>query len=197
LRDARLGGAFLVGASLRGADLRGTYLRLAKFDGADLSDANLFGAEGLTWAQLDRAQRISGATLPQGLTGRKMAKADHVDLLRRGAAVWNAWQAEHDVMPDLSEASLRAQPQRIRSLSAGPSGRRPAGSDMLRYESVGCPSRAREPVQSGARRRRSCRGVPFGVQFLNCAQLIVARKWQSAFRDDGLGCGAAVPAGRP
>jgi hypothetical protein len=28
----------------------------------------------------------------------------------------------------------------------------------------------------------------FGVQFLNCAQLIVARKWQSAFRDDALGC---------
>ena len=33
----------------------------------------------------------------------------------------------------------------------------------------------------------------FGAQFLNCAQLIVAREWQSAFRDDALGCGAPVP----
>jgi hypothetical protein len=48
LRDARLGGAFLVGASLRGADLRGAYLRLARLDSADLSDANLEGVEGLT-----------------------------------------------------------------------------------------------------------------------------------------------------
>ena len=69
LRDARLGGAFLVGASLRGADLRGAYLRLAKRDGADLSDANLDGAEGLTQVQLDRAHYNSRTKLPVGLTG--------------------------------------------------------------------------------------------------------------------------------
>jgi uncharacterized protein YjbI with pentapeptide repeats len=33
----------------------------------------------------------------------------------------------------------------------------------------------------------------FDVQFLNCAQLIVAREWQSTFRDDALACGAAIP----
>jgi uncharacterized protein YjbI with pentapeptide repeats len=32
-----------------------------------------------------------------------------------------------------------------------------------------------------------------GAQFLNCAQLVVTRNWQSAFRDDTLACGAAVP----
>jgi hypothetical protein len=32
-----------------------------------------------------------------------------------------------------------------------------------------------------------------GAQFLNCAQLIVARNWQSAYRDETLACGAAVP----
>jgi uncharacterized protein YjbI with pentapeptide repeats len=32
-----------------------------------------------------------------------------------------------------------------------------------------------------------------GAQFLNCAQLIVTQNWQSAFRDETLGCGAAVP----
>jgi Bacterial extracellular solute-binding proteins, family 5 Middle/Pentapeptide repeats (8 copies) len=32
-----------------------------------------------------------------------------------------------------------------------------------------------------------------GAQFLNCAQLVVTRNWQSAFRDDALACGAAIP----
>jgi hypothetical protein len=32
-----------------------------------------------------------------------------------------------------------------------------------------------------------------GVQFLNCAQLVVARNWQLAFRDEALGCGAVIP----
>jgi uncharacterized protein YjbI with pentapeptide repeats len=32
-----------------------------------------------------------------------------------------------------------------------------------------------------------------GAQFLNCAQLTVARNWQSAFRDDALACGASLP----
>jgi uncharacterized protein YjbI with pentapeptide repeats len=31
------------------------------------------------------------------------------------------------------------------------------------------------------------------TQFLNCAQLVVTRNWQSAFRDDELGCGAPIP----
>ena len=32
-----------------------------------------------------------------------------------------------------------------------------------------------------------------GAQFLNCAQLVVTRNWQSAFRDDALACGASIP----
>jgi secreted effector protein PipB2 len=32
-----------------------------------------------------------------------------------------------------------------------------------------------------------------GAQFLNCAQLIVTRNWQSAYRDEALACGAAIP----
>jgi len=35
------------------------------------------------------------------------------------------------------------------------------------------------------------------AQFLNCAQLAVTRNWQSAFRDDELGCGAPIPAEKP
>ena len=36
-----------------------------------------------------------------------------------------------------------------------------------------------------------------GAQFLNCAQLIVTRNWQSAFRDETLACGAAIPERKP
>jgi uncharacterized protein YjbI with pentapeptide repeats len=32
-----------------------------------------------------------------------------------------------------------------------------------------------------------------GAQFVNCAQLVVTRNWQSAFRDDELSCGASIP----
>ena len=32
-----------------------------------------------------------------------------------------------------------------------------------------------------------------GAQFLNCVQLIVTRNWQSAYRDETLACGEAVP----
>jgi uncharacterized protein YjbI with pentapeptide repeats len=32
-----------------------------------------------------------------------------------------------------------------------------------------------------------------GAQFLNCAQLVVAQNWQSAFRDEALACGASIP----
>jgi hypothetical protein len=32
-----------------------------------------------------------------------------------------------------------------------------------------------------------------GAQFLNCAQLLITRNWQSAFRDETLGCGASIP----
>jgi len=48
--------------------------RLAKLDDADLSDANLVGAEGLTQAQLDQVRCSSGATLPDGLMGVEHVK---------------------------------------------------------------------------------------------------------------------------
>ena len=37
-----------------------------------------------------------------------MANPEHVDILRQGVEVWNAWREEHpDIQPDLSEADLR------------------------------------------------------------------------------------------
>jgi len=54
--------------------MRGAYLRLAKLDSADLSDANLDGTEGLTQGQLNRTHRNSGTKLPAGLRGVEDAK---------------------------------------------------------------------------------------------------------------------------
>ena len=34
------------------------------------------------------------------------------------------------------------------------------------------------------------------AQFLNCAQLVLTRNWQSAFRDEALACGEAIPGDR-
>src|SRR5258707_3091235 len=36
-----------------------------------------------------------------------MRRGEHLALLGRGAASWNAWRAEHDEAPDLSSAALR------------------------------------------------------------------------------------------
>jgi uncharacterized protein YjbI with pentapeptide repeats len=35
------------------------------------------------------------------------------------------------------------------------------------------------------------------AQFLNCAQLVVTRSWQSVFRDETLACGASIPDRQP
>jgi len=81
-----------------------------------------------------------------------MPKDEHVAVLGRGAAVRNAWRAEHD--PRLEGANF---------FKAALDGADLAGASLD------------------------------GAQFLNCAQLIVARNWQSAFRDEMLACGAAIP----
>jgi len=123
-----------------------------------------------------------------------MANADHVELLRRGAAVWNAWRGEHDLIPDLSEASLRgldlsrfdlsradlrgADLRGVRCDDANLSGAHLEGANLFKAVLEGADL-------TGA--------FLFGVRFLNCAQLIVAREWQSTFRDDALACGAAIP----
>ena len=123
-----------------------------------------------------------------------MPKDDHVAVLGHGAAVWNAWRAEHDELPDLSGAGLR--------------GLDLTGFDLSRADLRAADLRGTKLCDanlSGAR----LEGANFfkaalddadlagafldGAQFLNCAQLIVTRNWQSAFRDETLACGAAIP----
>ena len=127
-----------------------------------------------------------------------MANDEHVAMLGRGATVWNEWRAKHDEVPDLSRAGLR--------------GLDLSGFDLWRADLRGADLRGTKlsgANMSGAR----LDGANFfkavldgadlagaylnGAQFLNCAQLVVARNWQSGFRDDTLACGASIPDRRP
>src|SRR5271166_5668894 len=127
-----------------------------------------------------------------------MPNDEHVAVLGRGAAAWNEWRATRDEMPNLSRASLR--------------GRDLSGFDLSRADLRGADLRGTN--LSGANLSDAhLDGANFfkavldgadlagaflnGAQFLNCAQLVGARNWQSAFRDDALACGASVPDGMP
>jgi uncharacterized protein YjbI with pentapeptide repeats len=127
-----------------------------------------------------------------------MPKDEHVTVLGRGAAVWNAWRAEHHEVPDLSRTALR--------------GLDLTGFDLSRADLRGADLRGtnlRDAGLSGARLeganffKAALDGADLagaflnGAQFLNCAQLIVTRNWESAYRDETLACGAAVPDRKP
>jgi uncharacterized protein YjbI with pentapeptide repeats len=123
-----------------------------------------------------------------------MAEDEHVAMLRRGAEPWDEWRANRDEVPDLSgaglrgldlsgfdlsEADLRGADLRGTNLSgANLSGARLDGANVFKA------------VLDGADLAGAFLN---GVQFLNCAQLVVTRNWQSAFRDDALACGASIP----
>jgi uncharacterized protein YjbI with pentapeptide repeats len=123
-----------------------------------------------------------------------MPNDEHVAMLARGAAMWNEWRAKLGETPNLSRAGLRG-------LDLG-------GFDLSRADLGGADLRGTN--LSGANLSGAhLDGANFfkavlddadlagaslnGAQFLNCAQLIVARNWQSAFRDDPLACGASIP----
>jgi uncharacterized protein YjbI with pentapeptide repeats len=123
-----------------------------------------------------------------------MPSDEHVALLRKGAAAWNAWRNERDEAPDLARAGLR--------------GLDLSGFDLSRADLQGADLRGTNLSQanlSGANLEGAnlfkavLDGADLtgaflqGAQFLNCAQLTVTRNWQSAFRDDELACGASFP----
>src|SRR5713101_6337709 len=123
-----------------------------------------------------------------------MPNDEHVAMLGRGAAAWNAWRAEHDEAPDLSRAALRGLDLSGFDLSqaelrgADLRGTQFCDADLSGADLEG--ANLFKAVLDGA----DLEGARlYGALFLNCAQLIVARNWQSAFRDEALACGAAIP----
>jgi uncharacterized protein YjbI with pentapeptide repeats len=123
-----------------------------------------------------------------------MPNDEHLMLLRRGADAWNSWRAERDERPDLSQAGLR--------------GLDLSGYDLSRADLRGADLRGTSLSQanlSGANLEGAnlfkalldsadlAGAYLNGAQFLNCAQLVITRNWQSAFRDEALACGASIP----
>jgi uncharacterized protein YjbI with pentapeptide repeats len=127
-----------------------------------------------------------------------MPNDEHVAMLGRGAAAWNKWRAEHDEMPDLSRAGLRGL-----DLSGFDLSRADLGGADLRGTKF-CDADLSDAHLEGANFFKAvldhanfAGAFLTGAQFLNCAQLVVTRNWPSAFRDETLGCGAAIPNRKP
>ena len=127
-----------------------------------------------------------------------MPNDEHVAMLGRGAAAWNEWRAKHDEMPDLSRAGLRGLDLSGFDLSEADL----RGAD-LRGTNLGGANLSSAHLDGANFFKAVLDGADlagaflYGAQFLNCAQLVVTRNWQSAFRDEALGCGAAIPEAGP
>jgi uncharacterized protein YjbI with pentapeptide repeats len=123
-----------------------------------------------------------------------MPNDEHVAVLGRGAAAWNAWRAENRGTADLAQAGLRGLDLSGYDLSradlrgADLRGTNLSGADLSGARLEG--ANLFKAVLDGA---DLAGAFLHGAQFLNCAQLVATRDWQSAFRDDALACGAPIP----
>ena len=124
-----------------------------------------------------------------------MANNEQMDLLKRGTQAWNAWRAEQtEATVDLSGGALRGLDLEGADLS---------GADLRRADLRGANLSGAKLM--GARLEGAnlfkviIEGADLneadlrGVQFLQCPQLESAHNWQSAYRDEDLACGAAIP----
>jgi uncharacterized protein YjbI with pentapeptide repeats len=127
-----------------------------------------------------------------------MPNDEHLAVLRRGAVAWNAWRATRDEAADLSRAGLRSL-----DLSGFDLSRADLRGADLRGTKCSDASLAGAHLEGANLFKAVLDGADlagaylYDAQFLNCAQLVVTRNWQSAFRDDALGCGAAIPPREP
>jgi uncharacterized protein YjbI with pentapeptide repeats len=122
-----------------------------------------------------------------------MSNDEHLAVLQRGIAAWNAWRAEHDEAPDLSRAGLRALDLSGFDLSrADLRGADLRGTNCSRANLAGAHLEGANMFKAVLDDADLAGAFLYGAQFMNCAQLVVTRNWQSAFRDDDLGCGAPI-----
>ena len=118
----------------------------------------------------------------------------HVAVLGRGAAAWNGWRAKHGETPNLSRAGLRGL-----DLTGFDFSQADLRQADLRGTNLSQANLSRAHLDGANFFKAVLDGADLagafltGAHFLNCAQLIVTRNWQSAFRDDALACGAAIP----
>ena len=122
-----------------------------------------------------------------------MPNDEHVALLRKGAAAWNAWR-ERDEAPDLSRAGLRGLDLSGFNLSgADLQGADLRGTNLNQANLSGANLEGANLFKAALDGADLSGAFLDGAQFLNCAQLVVARNWQMAFRDDAVACGEAIP----
>ena len=123
-----------------------------------------------------------------------MPSDEHLAVLKRGVAAWNAWRAGHSEAPDLSAAGLRGL-----DLSGFDLSRADLRSADLRGTNCSGANLAGAHLEGANMFKAVLDDADLagafldGAQFLNCAQLVVTRNWQSAFRDEALACGASIP----
>ena len=123
-----------------------------------------------------------------------MANDEHVSVLGLGATAWNEWRATHDEMPNLSRAGLRGLDLSGFDVSrADLRGADLRGTNLSGANLSGAHLDATNFFKAVLDGAHLAGAFLNGAQFLNCAQLVGARNWQSAFRDDELACGAAIP----
>ncbi len=125
----------------------------------------------------------------------KMANNQQMDLLKQGPQAWNAWRTEQtEVSVDLSGAALRGLDLEGADLSgadlrdADLRGANLSGAN-LQGADLGGSNLFKVLIDGADLGEADLRGV----QFLQCPQLQSAHNWQSAYRDEDLACGAAIP----
>src|ERR1700736_3337915 len=112
-----------------------------------------------------------------------MANDEHVAMLARGATVWNEWRGKKGHIPDLSRGGLRGLDLTGFDLS----GADLRGAD-LRGTNLSGANLSGAHLDGANLFKAMLDGADLagaflnGAQFLNCAQLVVTRNWQSAFR---------------
>lgn len=123
-----------------------------------------------------------------------MANDEHLALLRGGASAWNAWRGGRDITPDLSRAGLRGVDLGGFDLSQTDlRGADLRGANLTGTNLSGAQLECANLFKAVLDGADLAGAYLYSAQFLNCAQLIVTRNWQSAFRDEALACGASIP----
>ncbi len=124
-----------------------------------------------------------------------MANSEQMDVLKQGTQAWIAWRAEQTgASVDLSGGALRGLDLEGADLS---------GADLsdadLRGANLSGANLAGAHLEGSNLFKAIIDGADLneadlrGVQFLQCPQLESAHNWQSAYRDEDLACGAAIP----
>jgi uncharacterized protein YjbI with pentapeptide repeats len=123
-----------------------------------------------------------------------MPNDEYLAVLRRGAAAWNAWRAQHHEAPDLSRAGLRSLDLSGFDLSrADLQGADLRGTNCSDANLAGAHLEGANLFKAVLAGADLAGAFLYDAQFLNGAQLLVTRNWQSAFRNEALGCGASIP----